>query len=291
MKKNLLSLVLASVLSFGMNVSMAVGQPTEKVVMPYFNTNAGWSGRFSVVNPLNEKVTITLTIRDVEGNPVQSTHFVLNPFDSNVFGLFPTSNGGTTWFQPSNENGCVFGNINNELPVNEGYVTVRSEYFAVFSPGFCGNDYGLVNVRSLNYEYSLWQSDRGQRLESRVLPVVQTPTYSSWTQVNGRSTDWVVNLENATPGVCQSFEYLISDRDGYHFKTFDTSEPGPGGYPNFPLCHKVNVIHFGTPIFTTSVGVDANSEIPFSSNIMGTTQAGWMQLNTTSTSLSVRSEF
>lgn len=179
------------------------------------------------------------------------------------------------------------------VPLSEGFVTVVSEPFTTQGPvGFCNNDFSFINTKDLSFEYTLW-SNKGTILNDfRDLPPVKDSIVAVWTENGGRSTDVVVNLTSFIPGQCQDVEYLISNRDGAYFKTFDTTEPGPGGFPNFPLCHKVNVVHFGAPILETDVGVDAHEFIPFlSTAAFEAVNAGWVQWVASGSSVVIRSEF
>ena len=269
-------------------------RPDESVVIPYFNTRNNWSIRYSITNPTDRKVTVTVRVLDVDGNVRAYNHYVLTAHDMIVSSISKgASTGKSFWYVPENEKSCQFYQ-NSEFDIDEGYLVVTSENFATFGPaGFCGNDYEPTDVRGLSYEYTLW-TDKGTLLNDyRELPPLKLPSRSAWTKNGGRSTDWVVNLNSTPPaGTCDQVNYLVSNREGDAFKTFDEPVFGPAGPSRFPLCHKVNVIHFGEAILDSSVGVQAETYAPFlNSDAFKDPNAGWMQLNTTARSVSIRSEY
>jgi hypothetical protein len=265
------------------------------VVIPYFNTRNNWSARFSIINPTDKKVTVTVRLHDVDGYVRAFNHYVLAPYDMFASGISPGKEPGTSWwFIAPNDTTCKFYDDSN-TPVDEGYVTVKSEEFPTFGPGgFCGNDYEVVDVKKLRYEYTLW-TEKGTLLNDyRELPSSNSEVISAWTTNAGRSTDVVVNLKSFQPGQCQEAEYLIANRQGQFFKTFDVAEPGPAGWANFQFCHKVNVVQFGTPILDTNVGIKASDQI-FSLNNPGyfnnEINAGWVKWIVEGRSVSIRSEY
>lgn len=265
------------------------------IMVPYFNTRNNWNTRYSILNPSDKKVVVTANVFDVDGNVRAHNHYVLGPNDMIVSSLSKgSSEGQSFWYVPENEKSCQFY-ANSELDIDEGYITVTSEDIATFGPGgFCGNDYETTDVKKLNYEYTLW-TDKGTLLNDwRELPSLQYPVRTAWTKNDGRSTDWVVNLKTAPGlGTCAKFEYLVSNREGIKFQTYDVTEPGSSGYANFNLCHKVNVIHFGEPIFDTNVGVRAEEQMRFLNNtgVFNDPNAGWAQLITPARSITIRSEY
>ena len=279
---------------FGPWAEGCVIDPDETVVVPYFNTRNNWSARYSITNPTDKKVAVTVRAVDVDGYVRAYNHYVLGPNDMIVSSINKGSQAGKSfWYVPDNDKSCKFY-PNSEFDIDEGYLTITSEDFTTFGPGgFCGNDYELTDVKKLSYEYTLW-TEKGTLLNDyRELPSLQDPARTAWTKNLGRSTDWVVNLKTSPGyGQCASFEYLVANRDGDSFQTYDVSEPGPAGYVNFPLCHKVNVVHFGKPILNTTVGVQAEDHIPFlSTDAFTDPNAGWMQLITPAHTVTIRSEY
>lgn len=99
----------------------------------------------------------------------------------------------------------------------------------------------------------------------------------------------ITGLLKDKPNGCQDFEYLVSNREGVGFQTFDVSEPGPAGYKGFALCNKVNVIHFGPAMFNTQVGINAESEMFVLKN--PGMNAGWTELLVPATSMTLRSRY
>lgn len=265
------------------------------VVMPYFNTRSGWSARFSVINPTDKKVTVTVRLHDVDGHVRAFNHYVLAPYDMFASGINPsTTPGYSWWFIAPGDTTCKFYEDSNE-PIDEGYITIKSEEFSTFGPaGFCGNDYVVVDTTKLKYEYTLW-TDKGTLLNDyRETPSSQPSVTSAWTKNGGRSTDVVVNLKSFQPGQCQEAEYLIANRQGNFFKTFNVTEPGPIGWDNVQFCHKVNVVHFGKAIFDSNVGIEAETVMPFLNNTTffnSDTDNGWVQWLIEGRSVSVRSEY
>lgn len=280
---------------FGPSAEGCVSDPDETAVVPYFNTRNSWSTRYSISNPTNKKVTVTVKVVDVDGYVRAYNHYVLGPNDMIVSSINPGSTKGKSfWYVPDDDKSCKFY-PNSEFDIDEGYLTITSEDFTTFGPaGFCGNDYQLTDVKTLGYEYTLW-TEKGTLLNDyRELPSLQNPVRTAWTRNAGRSTDWVVNLKTSPGyGQCAAFEYLVSNRDGNSFQTYDVTEPGPAGWANFQLCHKVNVIHFGKPILDTQVGVQAEEQMPFLNNqeAFKDTNAGWAQLITPARSVSIRSDY
>lgn len=264
------------------------------VVLPYFNTRSGWSTRFSVINPTDKKVTFTARLHDVDGYVKSVNHVVLTPYDMLSFGISPsTITGQSWWFSAPNDTSCKF-HADSNVPIDEGYITISSELFTTFGPGgFCGNDYTVVDVSDFKYEYSIWTDNNTLLNDYREVPSIQPAITSAWTKNKGRSTDVVVNIKSFQPGQCQEAEYLIADRDGNVFKTFDTTEPSPNGWENVKFCHKVNVVHFGKPIFDSQVGIAAETAMPFLNNtaFFNDTSAGWVQWLIEGRSVSVRSEY
>lgn len=261
--------------------SFAAGE----VKIPYFNTNSTMSTRFGITNPTDKKVAVSVNIFDVDGKLVDYNHFVLEPHDMVVSGISPSkiTEGGSRWYIPSTETSCSYRGSSIELPITEGYMTIESRGFTTAGPaGFCGNDYETVDVNKLNIEYSYW--DGSAQMEFYQSPVVETtPTKTTWSTVSDYSTDRVINLTDFN-GQCQSFEYLIANRSGDSFQTYDTTEPGPGGYINFELCHKVNIIRFGNGgVFDSDVAVNVSEQSQYYNNI-NTDNGGWMQLITGGTS-------
>lgn len=280
---------------FGPWAEGCVTDPDETVVVPYFNTRNNWSARYSILNPTDKKVTVTVRAVDVDGYVRAYNHYVLGPNDMIVSSISKGATPGKSWwYVPENEKSCQFY-ANSEFDIDEGYLTITSEDFTTFGPGgFCGNDYELTDVKSLSYEYTLW-TEKGTLLNDyRELPTLQNPVRTAWTKNQGRSTDWVVNLKTSPGlGACTELEYLVSNRDGVSFQTYDVTEPGPAGWANFRLCHKVNVVHFGKPILDTQVGVQAEEQIPFLNNtaVFNDPNAGWVQLIAPARSVSIRSEY
>lgn len=255
------------------------------VTIPYFNTNANTSTRFGITNPTDKKVVVSVTMYDVDGKLTEYNHFVLEPHDMVVSGISPskTTKGNSRWFIPDSESSCSYQPTSIEVPINEGYLVVESKRFTTLGPsGFCGNNYETIDVNKLNIEYSYW--DGSSEVRFYQTPVEKTnPIRTTWTTIGDYSTDWVINLSNFNNG-CQSFEYLIANRSGDSFQTYDTTEPGPGGYKNFELCHKVNIVRFGNyAVFESDVVVDAFEQLPYFNSI-NTDNAGWMQLITDGTS-------
>lgn len=246
---------------------------------------------FGIINPTENKITVTARLRDVDGKVKATNRYVLNAYDMIASGIVSSGEGTSRWFLASNDNSCVWEpNIN--VDADEGYITITSETFTTFGPvGFCNNDYVTVDTDLLRYEYSIWSSEGVLLNDYRHLIPATPLSISAWTENVDRSTDVVVNLTSYKEGECQEAEYLISDRDGNYFKTFDTVEPGPSGYRNFPFCHKVNVVHFGGGIFNSKVGISAKNNIPFLQNNNFVVNAGWIQWNIESRTLSARSEF
>lgn len=280
---------------FGPVAEGCVTDPDETVVVPYFNTRNNWSARYSITNPTDKKITVTVRAIDVDGYVRAYNHYVLGPNDMIVSSIGKGSKAGSSfWYVPENEKSCQFY-ANSEFDIDEGYLTITSEDFTTFGPGgFCGNDYELTDVKKLSYEYTLW-TEKGTLLNDyRELPSLQEPIRTAWTKNGGRSTDWVVNLKTSPGyGQCTAFEYLVSNRDGNSFQTYDVTEPGPAGWANFKMCHKVNVIHFGKPILDTQVGVQAEDQMPFLNNtaVFNDPNAGWAQLMTEGRGVSIRSEY
>jgi hypothetical protein len=280
---------------FGPWAEGCVTDPDETVVVPYFNTRNNWSARYSITNPTDKKIAVTVRAVDVDGYVRAYNHYVLSPNDMIVSSIVKGSKAGTSfWYVPENEKSCQFY-ANSEFDIDEGYLTITSEDFTTFGPGgFCGNDYELTDVKKLGYEYTLW-TEKGTLLNDyRELPSLQSPIRTAWTKNGGRSTDWVVNLKTSPGyGQCESFEYLVSNRDGVSFQTYDVTEPGPAGYANFKLCHKVNVVHFGKPILDSGVGVQAEDQMWFLNNAsaFADPNAGWVQLMTEGRGVSIRSEY
>lgn len=280
---------------FGPWAEGCVTDPDETVVVPYFNTRNNWSARYSILNPTDKKVTVTVRAVDVDGYVRAYNHYVLGPNDMIVSSISKGSaEGKSFWYVPENEKSCQFY-ANSEFDIDEGYLTITSEDFTTFGPaGFCGNDYQITDVKKLGYEYTLWTEKNTLLNDYRELPSLQDPVRTAWTKNGGRSTDWVVNLKTSPGyGQCAAFEYLVSNRDGNSFQTYDVTEPGPAGWANFQLCHKVNVIHFGKPILDTHVGVQAEDQMPFLNNqeAFKDPNAGWVQLITPARSVSIRSEY
>lgn len=272
-----------------------VTDPDETVVVPYFNTRNNWSARYSILNPTDKKVAVTVRAVDVDGYVRAYNHYVLGPNDMIVSSITKGSKPGSSfWYVPENEKSCRFY-ANGDFEIDEGYLTITSEDFTTTGPGgFCGNDYVLTDVKKLSYEYTLW-TEKGTLLNDyRELPSQQNPVRTVWTKNGGRSTDWVVNLKTSPGyGQCTAFEYLVSNRDGNSFQTYGVTEPGPAGWANFQLCHKVNVIHFGKPILDTRVGVRAEEQMFFLNDqaAFKDTNAGWAQLMTSGRGVSIRNEY
>lgn len=280
---------------FGPWSNDCVSDPDETTVIPYFNTRNNWSARYSIINPTDKKVAVTVKAVDVDGHVRAYNHYVLVPNDMIVSSISKGSVAGKSyWYVPETEKSCQFY-ANGDFDIDEGYLTVTSEDFTTFGPaGFCGNDYVMTDVKKLSYEYTLW-SEKGTPVNDyRELPSLQNPVRTAWTRNAGRSTDWVVNLKTSpSGGACTELEYLVSNRDGVSFQTYGVTEPGPAGYPNFKLCHKVNVIHFGKPILDSKVGVQAADQMPFlnDTKVFGDPNAGWTQLIAPARSVSIRSEY
>lgn len=273
------------------NISMAallfgvsqVAISNEVVMTPYFTDVDGWSTRFGITNPSEEKVETTIRFYDVDGNQVGIKHFVLGPKTELVGLVSKTEYDSSMVYFPENGNICS----NNEPTLfyaREGYITVSSEDFPTAGPeGFCGNDYVVDGVDKLKLEYSLWDNTSTQRFDSRTSPLVSNPAYTSWTKLNGASTSWVITLDSFN-GTCQNYDYLVSDREGNVWQSYDVVSPGPAGYNGVSLCHKVNVVSFGSPVLPSKVGIDGGA-------LTGATEmnAGWMQILTPAYGLSIRS--
>ena len=265
-----------------------------KVTIPYFNTNSNTSTRFGITNPTDKKVAVSVSMYDVDGQFTEYNHFVLEPYDMVVSGISPskTKKGNSRWFIPVTETSCSFRPATQEVPITEGYLVVESKDFPTFGPsGFCGNDYTTIDVNKLNIEYSYWNGS--SEIQFYQTPVKETnPIRTTWENLQNYSTDWVVTLPEFN-GQCQSFEYLIANRSGDYFKTYDTTEPGPAGYENFELCHQVNVVRFGKEgVFKSDVVVDAFKEAPYYDyRHINTDNSGWMQLIGDGTSLTFTTRY
>lgn len=270
----------------------------EQMFVPYFTDVAGWHTRFGVTNPTDKKVAITIRAYSVDGDQLTFNHFVLEP-NAMIVALFSATGTNTSrWYVPTNENTCVFYDDSKpnqvlEFEGREGYLTISSEDFTTFGPGgFCGNDYTTVDTKELRTEFSIWDADKKQVFDSRTNPTTVNPVNTTWTKNvddkgNQRGTSWVVTLPDYVKGQCQEFEYLVSDRDGNSFQTYDVTEPGPVGYKNVELCHKANVIYFGTPVLPSLTGITAKSQMPFVDKI----DTGWTQLMGPAFNYSIRSNW
>jgi len=282
MKKTLLSLVL----SFGLvGVSLAECGPTfgpggsctepppevslEKKVIPYFSTLAGHSSRFGITNPLDFPVLVNVGVFSVEGVLVSQMDVVIKPKAILVSSLSEAPDGSTYWFIPEDDVNCksISGAV---LPITEGYLEITSQDVPSFGPGgFCSGNYELQNPNDLFYEYSVWEGSRLVNDQKEAFSPT-SPVHSSWTANQGRSTS--VALNKTSPG-CEQVPFTIFSREGL-------SSSG-----STELCGKVVVISVGPEPFFTSKTSNTKifENVPFS--------AGWINLNTSGTTLTIRSEF